>query len=85
MTNEQTREQFLLALNSNAYLNMCTCDDMKNVIEALDKQITMKISMVYDDEVKTYWCFCPNCNKSLGWVHTVKSNYCSECGQKLRK
>lgn len=42
MTYEQTREQFLLAWNSNAYLNMCESEDMKNAIEALEKQIPMK-------------------------------------------
>lgn len=42
MTYEQTREQFLLAWNSNAYLNMCESDDMHNAIVALEKQIPRK-------------------------------------------
>ena len=42
MTYIQTKEQFLLAWNSNAYLNMCRLDDMKNAIDALNKQIPME-------------------------------------------
>lgn len=56
------------------------CEELDRLKE---KDNPMKILKIYDDEMKTYWCFCPNCNKGLGWVHTVKSKYCSECGQKL--
>lgn len=42
MTYEATKEQFLISLNSNAYINMCTSDDMKNAIEALEKQTPKK-------------------------------------------
>lgn len=37
MTVKQTLEQFLLAWNSNAYLNMCTSEDMKNAIESMEE------------------------------------------------
>ena len=42
MTNEQTKEQFLIALNTNAYLGMCEAADMVNAIKALEKQIPRK-------------------------------------------
>ena len=90
MTYEQTREQFLLALNSNAYLNMCTSDDMKNAIYALNKQIPMKpnkvISKILIGEGWTYKC--PTClsvcgeNKYYPEV-TNEEHYCGQCGQKL--
>lgn len=86
MTYEQTREQFLLACNSNAYLNMCTSDDMKNVITALDKQIPMK--PVHNEH-------CPVCNTEVSYYYVdldmvngdrkvlVYDNYCTCCGQAI--
>lgn len=75
MTFEQTKEQFLLAYNSNAYLNMCESDDMHNVIVALEKQIPKKPDL--DDGV-----YCPCC------LHEFKANYdttsyCPNCGQAI--
>lgn len=62
MTYEQTREQFLLAWNSNAYLNMCESDDMHNAIEALEKQIPKKIT----HEATLQRCAtCPTCKNVL--------------------
>ena len=62
MTYEQTREQFLLAWNSNAYLNMCESDDMHNAIVALEKQIPKKIT----HEATLKRCAtCPTCKNVL--------------------
>lgn len=72
MTYEQTREQFLLAWNSNAYLNMCESDDMHNAIVALEKQIPRKRVEVRDEIV------CPTCKTLVG-----SSPYCRYCGQAL--
>lgn len=83
MTNEQTLEQFLLAWNSNAYLNMCTSNDMENVINALEKQIPMSIRR----EKYFYGTipYCPVCNKQLTeWASKLLcDNYCRVCGQAL--
>lgn len=75
MTFEQTKEQFLLAYNSNAYLNMCESDDMHNVIVALEKQIPKNPDL--DGGV-----YCPCC------LHEFKANYdttsyCPNCGQAI--
>jgi hypothetical protein len=87
MTYEQTREQFLLAWNSNAYLNMCTSDDMKNVINALDKQIPMEHHHTIVGECsggeKVRTSICPNC---LGCIMTVEEEFprfCDWCGQAI--
>lgn len=72
MTYEQTREQFLLAWNSNAYLNMCESDDMHNAIVALEKQIPRKPVEVRNEIV------CPTCKTLVG-----SSLYCRYCGQAL--
>ena len=72
MTYEQTREQFLLAWDSNAYLNMCESDDMHNAIVALEKQIPRKPVEVRNEIV------CPTCKTLVG-----SSPYCRYCGQAL--
>lgn len=87
MTNEQTREQFLLAWNSNAYLNMCTSDDMKNVIDALDKQIPKCPDLEgdgYDDNGELIYDtgYCPNCRHEFE-VYYDATKYCPNCGQHL--
>ena len=84
MTFEQTKEQFLLAYNSNAYLNMCESDDMHNVIVALDKQIPKKpIGDRYP------WVICPVCGGSIyiekvqEHIQNNETTYCDHCGQAL--
>ena len=57
---------------------------MDRILEALHKQTSINLVKYFDDDVKTNWCCCPTCRKSLGWEHTIKSKHCPECGQKLR-
>lgn len=81
MNNKQTKEQFLLALNSNAYLNMCTSNDMINAIKALDKTIPEK--PIGDlNSVPHYRC--PNCkNAVVVYADDFKYPCCKWCGQEL--
>ena len=90
MTYEQTREQFLLAWNSNGYLNMCTSDDMHNVVVALDKQIPHKVVCEGDDE--SDYVYCPYCRTCIGsnemvwedfYYRNWKPIHCQECGQAM--
>lgn len=90
MTYEQTKEQFLIALNSNAYINMCTTDDMSNAIKAINKQIPMQVVLEGDDE--SDFVYCPNCINIIGsneiiWEDFFNRNwspmYCPECGQSM--
>lgn len=88
MTVKQTLEQFLLAWNSNAYLNMCTSDDMKNAIESMEKQIPKTPCIEgdgYADGILVYdiW-ICPNCEKVYE-IDYDDYDYCPECGQKIDK
>ena len=86
MTYEQTREQFLLAWNSNAYLNMCESDDMHNAIVALEKQIPKKPK--YEDVDNIYGAIKRTCT-ACGDVCMVSKgakpyeHYCRQCGQAL--
>ena len=89
MTYEQTRKQFLLAWNSNAYLNMCESDDMHNTIVALEKQIPKKIT----HEATLQRCAtCPTCKNVLDEFIKfipdqpkirVTFTHCHFCGQAL--
>lgn len=61
MTYEQTREQFLLAWNSNAYLNMCESEDMKNAIEALGTMAEMEKRNISTKTILEYAKFEDEC------------------------
>lgn len=81
MTYEQTREQFLLAWNSNAYLNMCESDDMHNAIVALEKQIPRKpLNPCGRYFGKAKGGNCPCCGAQ---TNSSAYTYCRKCGQKL--
>ncbi len=92
MTFEQTREQFLIALNSNAYLNTCECSDMQNAISALEKQIPQKPKKNTNKvEKSNFYYVCPCCKEEfadIGGVYEVCGKqenpcYCPDCGQAL--
>lgn len=90
MTYEATKEQFLISLNSNAYINMCTSDDMKNAIEALEKQTPKKPGKLTDIFlIREGWTYeCPTCRCACGVNKnhpdvTSDEFYCTQCGQKL--
>lgn len=85
MNYKETKEQFLIALNSNAYINMCTTDDMLNAIVALDKQIPMEHhhTKVFEIHNKERISLCPNC---LGMIITRAEKFpkfCTWCGQAI--
>ena len=52
-------------------------------INALEKQIPMKVLNSYDDSIDEDWCSCPICCCGLGWYHGKHYKYCMNCGQKL--
>lgn len=80
MTYEEVRNNFIQDLAENAYLNMCSTEEMKIVIEALDKQIPKKIirksKKASLEDIK-----CPNCQREIDAMNIV--NYCTYCGQAL--
>lgn len=81
MTNEQTIEQFKLALNSNAYLNMCESSDMVNAINALEKQIPKKPT---GDLHSVPHYRCPVCkNAVVMYEDSTRFPHCHHCGQAL--
>ena len=81
MDYRQSKEQFLLVWNSNGYINLCTSDDMKNAIVALDKQVPKKPT---GDLHSVPHYRCPLCNKAVVvYENDKKLPYCHWCGQAL--
>lgn len=80
MTYKEVRNNFIKDLAENAYLSMCSTEEMKIVIEALDKQIPKKIirksKKASLEDIK-----CPNCQREIDAMNIV--NYCTYCGQAL--
>lgn len=80
MTYEEVRNNFIQDLAENAYLSMCSMEEMKIVIEALDKQIPKKIirksKKASLEDIK-----CPNCQREIDAMNIV--NYCTYCGQAI--
>lgn len=96
MTNEQTLEQFLKVLNTNAYLGIFECSDMKNAISALEKQIPKKPIdtelFIYASGTRTLSGYCPVCDQPVSIFDGHQNNkkfrrdedvFCSYCGQAL--
>ena len=90
MTYEQTREAFVTALMTNAYINMCESSDIKNAISAIDKQIPKKIEEQTEDDREFIDYVCPNCKVTLQQkmkqakrITIYKYKHCIDCGQAL--
>ena len=74
MNAEKARDNFAQSLAENAYLNMCTAEEMKITIEALEKQIPKKPKCPAPPFFE-----CPMCKAPVGdW-----QNHCENCGQAL--
>lgn len=76
LTNEEARE---------VYDKLVPSKKVSETTKLSERDSSKKIVKVYDKEMNTNYCLCPNCHHYLGWEHTVKSKYCSECGQKLER
>lgn len=93
MTIQEVKNNFVQNLAENAYINMCSVEEMNIVIKALEKQIPKKpitetvnrgisVSGEYDIDFNY---LCPHCNTVVGDYETDDAFYkfCPECGQAL--
>lgn len=81
MTNKEVRDNFVQDLAENAYLNMCSVEEMKFAIEALEKQIPKKPVTEKDKVIFGVVCRrCPECDSA---VYSTTNLYCHKCGQAL--
>lgn len=95
MTNKEVKNNFVQNLAENAYINMCSVEEMNIAIKALEKQIPKKpitetvnrgisVSGEYDIDFNY---LCPNCNTVVGDYETndVFYEFCPDCGQALER
>lgn len=86
MTIQQVRDNFVLNLAENAYLNMCTTEEMLLAISALEKQILKKPFNKSNNQENWKIMCCPTCERvfwnSGNWLH-YKPTFCEKCGQAL--
>lgn len=82
MTNKEVKNNFVQNLAENAYINMCSAEEMKIAIEALEKQIPKKPNgkQIIGTSITGYKYKSGQCPKCLS---TVCHNYCPNCGQAL--
>lgn len=88
MTNEKVKNNFVQNLAENAYINMCSAEEMNIAIKALEKQIPKK-PKTYIVNMKLIYFLCPNCKKRIiskvdgEWLAGKNQKFCDECGQAL--
>ena len=60
--------------------NCLNANEMKIVLEAMNKQVLKRAKHTYGR-----WYMCPNCGKSIDGSNTdfFTAEYCTFCGQKL--
>lgn len=87
MTNKEVKNNFVQNLAENAYINMCSAEEMKIAIEALEKQIPKKPDLIgdgYDDNgnlIYDTW-ICPCCETEYELDYD-DYKFCPECGQAI--
>lgn len=85
MTNKEVKNNFVQNLAENAYINMCSAEEMKIAIEALEKQIPKK-PLKQECDFFDFNLVCPECKNYIVNVwnkREYKPNYCHYCGQAL--
>ncbi len=79
MTPQSVRDNFVQNLAENAYLNMCTTEEMNVVISALEKQIPKK--PIFDEDKELY--ACPICKELYAYAPDDFCDFCESCGQAI--
>ena len=89
MTNEEVKNNFVQNLAENAYINMCSVEEIIIAIKALEKQIPKKLKTT---EVGRFGLvfLCPSCENQIAMIWDsvlqkgkYKQKYCHYCGQAL--
>lgn len=80
MKNKEVKNNFVQDLAENAYINMCSVEEMNIAIEALEKQIPCKLAPKSSKKAEL-----PVCGKCNGIMDLMQGelNYCHNCGQKI--
>ena len=86
MTIQEVKNNFVQNLAENAYINMCSAEEMNIAIKALEKQIPKKPIEKDIGKLKiSDTAFCPICDNPVIKDETdnYEQAYCCYCGQAL--
>ena len=91
MTIQEVKNNFVQNLAENAYINMCSVEEMNIAIKALEKQIPknpLKQKFGFCDLVGffDFRLVCPECEQPIARYFNKKEykpRYCHNCGQAL--
>lgn len=86
MTIQEVKNNFVQNLAENAYINMCSSEEMNIAIKALEKQIPKKPIEKDIGKLKiSDTAFCPICDNPVIKDETdnYEQAYCCYCGQAL--
>lgn len=86
MTNKEVKDNFVQNLAENAYINMCSVEEMQITIKALEKQIPKKPYKTKEHKQNNWYCSICKCylgdDMELQYA-CLQPKFCEHCGQRI--
>lgn len=86
MTNKEVKDNFVQNLAENAYINMCSVEEMEITIKALEKQIPKKPYKTKEHKQNNWYCSICKCylgdDMELQYA-CLQPKFCEHCGQRI--
>lgn len=86
MTIQEVKNNFVQDLAENAYINMCSVEEMNIAIKALEKQIPKKPYKTKEHKQNNWYCSICKCylgdDMELQYA-CLQPKFCEHCGQRI--
>ena len=86
MTIQEVKNNFVQDLAENAYINMCSLEEMSIAIKALEKQISKKPYKTKEHKQNNWYCSICKCylgdDMELQYA-CLQPKFCEHCGQRI--
>lgn len=86
MTIQEVKNNFVQDLAENAYINMCSVEEMNIAIKALEKQIPKKPYKTKEHKQNNWYCSICKCylgdDMELQYA-CLQPKFCGHCGQRI--
>ena len=86
MTIQEVKNNFVHDLAENAYINMCSVEEMNIAIKALEKQIPKKPYKTKEHKQNNWYCSICKCylgdDMELQYA-CLQPKFCEHCGQRI--
>lgn len=86
MTIREVKNNFVQDLAENAYINMCSVEEMNIAIKALEKQIPKKPYKTKEHKQNNWYCSICKCylgdDMELQYA-CLQPKFCEHCGQRI--